>query len=536
MITLCAKLSLLISVVASVILDPTDASAHAIKWQGAHPNASRYLVPGSVFKLIDAPSFDALQAKSVPSEQQWVGNANPTVTAAYPWGKVTETLVEHEHSLVVRMSVRNTGATPLVKLEVQTLALQFSQVPDACIVDYGMFGMGGPHPANQYPLEARTDRMPGVIGLRTQKVVVDYSSDDPIAPMTLIIPHALDDPIDHEYPLDLKLNAPIMPGKSFTQTANVNFVAMPADFFAGAKTTLRRYAQKYPFQVKWKDRRPIGKEVLATSEEHPSTNPRGWFTNDKNVDTSTLAGIISFRKRLLARADEEIGVLRKMGAQGLIVWDVEGEEYRNAVYIGDPRLEPRLAPEMEYADSSGIKTVDLFFKKFRDAGFRVGVALRAERVSFLNGVPQQNQLEHVVHNLNAKLAYARKRWGCTLFYIDSTVAPDGGPNDAEDFKAIADANPGTILFPENESTKYFAYTAPLNSFFHHGVADTPPPARAVWPGAFSIIIADDAANRKAREGDLVASVRHGNILLINSWYDNPDVEEIANIYKIAKQR
>src|SRR5438046_8011600 len=39
--------------------------------------------------------------------------------------------------------------------------------------------------------------------------------------------------------------------------------------------------------------------------------------------------------------------------------------------------------------------------------------------------------------LKDKLAYAKKRWGCTLFYIDSTVVVTGESLNPEVFKTVA---------------------------------------------------------------------------------------------------
>ena len=41
----------------------------------------------------------------------------------------------------------------------------------------------------------------------------------------------------------------------------------------------------------------------------------------------------------------------------------------------------------------------------------------------VNGKPLQGAAnnQHAAGVLKDKLAYAKKRWGCTLFYIDSTV-------------------------------------------------------------------------------------------------------------------
>src|SRR4051794_14775465 len=92
--------------------------------------------------------------------------------------------------------------------------------------------------------------------------------------------------------------------------------------------------------------------------------------------------------------------------------------------------------------------------------------------------------------LREKIAYAKERWGCTLFCVDST-ATAGRPFYPDVFKAVAQAYPDVLLIPENESTRYFACSAPLNSYVHHKITSTPVGARLVYPKAFSVLMAPD---------------------------------------------
>ena len=59
-------------------------------------------------------------------------------------------------------------------------------------------------------------------------------------------------------------------------------------------------------------------------------------------------GKAAFRAALLKLADNSVQVLKDTGAQGMITWDPEGEEFLGACYYGDPRLVPTFAPEMEF--------------------------------------------------------------------------------------------------------------------------------------------------------------------------------------------
>ena len=106
--------------------------------------------------------------------------------------------------------------------------------------------------------------------------------------------------------------------------------------------------QRDPATLDWNDRRPIGSIYLARDNTKWSSNPRGWF-NDPKIDVFSPEGLRAFQTRLMKYADESVALLKAMNAQGMIVWDIEGEEFAHpqASYVGDPTLLFRIAPEME---------------------------------------------------------------------------------------------------------------------------------------------------------------------------------------------
>jgi hypothetical protein len=142
-------------------------------------------------------------------------------------------------------------------------------------------------------------------------------------------------------------------------------------------------------------------------------------------------------------------------------------------------------------------------------------------------VHQLAEDEHAAQILRERIAYAKQRWGCTLFYVDSTATVYGSINP-DVFKALADAYPDVLLIPENESMRYFAYSAPLNSYMHHGITSTPVGARLVYPKAFSVLMGP--GNRPEDHDALVSAVRRGDILLFNGWYMSDAAYEIRKIY------
>jgi hypothetical protein len=295
---------------------------------------------------------------------------------------------------------------------------------------------------------------------------------------------------------------------------------------------LKRYSEKYPFQVKWSEHGPIGAIFLASAGIKVPTNPRRWIMNEGKLDASTDAGKAIFREALLKLADSSIKVLKETNAQGMITWDPEGQEFMQSVYYGDPRLTPTLAPEMEFKGEGTVPVIDEYFARFRSAGFKVGVCIRPQQITMVDGKPVQGVAddEHAAEVLKDKIGYAKKRWGCTLFYIDSTVGKTHTALSPDVFKSVADAYPDVLLMPENESMRYFACSAPLNSYMHHKITSTPVGARMVYPKAFSVLLASEGF-RPEDDDALVDAVRNGDILIFNSWYKNPGVTKVEEIYR-----
>ena len=296
-----------------------------------------------------------------------------------------------------------------------------------------------------------------------------------------------------------------------------------------------KFALAYPQTLHWADHRAVGSLHLAASETslHSATNPRGWFA-DTSVDVTTPAGIEAFHKRILAYADASVAVLKKMNAQGMVTWDVEGEQYpQSTTYIGDPRLLKTLDPEMD-------SIADAYFQKFRAAGLRTGLCIRPQQLVVSGTDASQQEVDGnaaVAQLLYDKMAYANKRWGCTLFYVDSNGDPNV-PYDPVIFQTLTQKLAGSgisaLIMPEHKNTRYYAYTAPYAEL-RLGVISTPSTVRDVYPSAFMNIYAPDGPIQQDH-APLVTSVKHGDILMFRAWWDDPENALVQSVYQDAGVR
>jgi len=269
-----------------------------------------------------------------------------------------------------------------------------------------------------------------------------------------------------------------------------------------------------PVVIHWPDRRPIGMLFLASYRHSSATNPRGWF-NDPALNVVGADGADRFRTALLAYADRSIGILKRIGAQGVLVWDLEGEQFpHKTTFIGDPRLLGRLAPEME-------PVADEFFARFRRAGFRVGLTVRPQQLVFdADEFPRQEGVFNLKRSLLAKIDYARTRWQASLFYIDS----NGGirrPDEAWQLRSLAAERPDVLLIPEHHDLLYSSFSGPYFNLRRDPGALSAAKAARFFGQSFRVLDIGDATNDLAT---IANAHGHGDILLFRAWYWNRDCD------------
>jgi hypothetical protein len=187
---------------------------------------------------------------------------------------------------------------------------------------------------------------------------------------------------------------------------------------------------------------------------------------------------------------------------------------------------------------------DEFFKVFTDAGLRTGVCIRPTEIQ-VNG----QKLRHKgmgndwIELLCSKIAYAKKRWGCTLFYIDSPVMyifdydgkPVGFTLPASVFYEVARRNPDVLLIPEMSTLAYFESGTIYKEMTPHSFGNvfrTNELVRLAYPNAFTVIKVDTKmVNQK--QSDIIQGQRSGDVLMAPCWYRSAEYDALKRLRQYA---
>ncbi len=454
------------------------------------------------------------------------------LTQTYPWGTLACTYRADGDRLLLDVDVHNTGKDSIFGLTVAPLQLQLPGPVKA----HGW--------ADGWPTPSVLTDAPEVLHVAYAGGAIAVCDEDIDRPLLLGLAPVRG--TADRYDVVFRHDGPprgqeISGGDSRHFPLSIRFGPAGATSLQLAPDVFQRYAKRYPSEVQWADRRPIGCCFMSSMDDRSPTNPSGWL-HDKTVNTITPAGLADWRRRMLARADKSAAVAKEMNCQGVITWDIEGQRNAQPIsYIGDPRLLPELSPEMD-------AIADQIFKKYADAGLRCGVTIRPTHVVRTPGGRdgwEHVNAEDIVAELAGKVAYAKRRWGCTLFYVDSTVRWDLGADGqfalhtlpAEFFQSLHRQYPDVLLIPEESSVRHFAYAAPYHEVMPpQGYAGTSAEVHAMYPHAFSVIRVADAAVIEAASDALVAAVRGGDVLMFRTWLDDPDNVPVRQIYARAAGR
>jgi len=138
---------------------------------------------------------------------------------------------------------------------------------------------------------------------------------------------------------------------------------------------------------------------------------------------------------------------------------------------------------------------------------------------------QTSDEKALADNLCAKATYARERWGCTMFYVDS-ISEWFGNWWLE--KAVQ-KNPDILLMPEWARTRSYRHSSAFSytkfTGFYRGV---PAEMQACWPDAFCCM---GNVDYEKNYDDALYAVQHGNIQMFNCWYLGEEARKIKQIYQ-----
>ncbi len=430
-------------------------------------------------------------------------------TLTYPWGSVVSTYATLPQGLRIRTVISNTSRETITELGFNMISL--IGLGDKQKLGRSTFGVEGPPliqaagadgslvyalEANDKPLmlelEAATDGRTKAavvnchVNLGGERVIVDN-----VTPARPIAPEAQD-----EFAVEVRLGGV---GSS------------PLDL---AQDFIIAYRHAHPPLLSWPDRRPILRLFFNGGLPREQA-----IANLKDPDNAKPpAPDAKYQAFVLARMKGLVEAAKAVNAQGVILWDLEGDTFPHATtYIGDPRLIRLLNPQMEMVIDEGIKIL-------KEGGLRVGVTLRPSRVVYSKekdtAVHSHTDAKDPFLELDGKVAYAKKRWGCTLFYVDTNFfwRPYGpkqkweaGPIAPGVWQRLLAKYPDTLFIPEIGD--YADYQASAS----YGEADlgdygTPELVRAIWPNSFRVIVIEDA-DPFVNFDRFVACVREKNALM-----------------------
>jgi len=523
---------------------------------------------------------------------QWLGNqpvsvvTDPeTVTLTYDWGTVHIWYRAHCDMLYMNVTVANdTPATIFDRYRLFPLALAFPQNP-ADMQNTATFNKDGPSAVfRDYgtgAVDLCNEEPEGALGLGFWQV------NNP--PDNKWFLQMFVDPTQSINPNWPTITRPVRPGESITFRTSIRFGPQGATEHQLAGDIFRQYRTAFPSLISATPapRQPIARLSFngAFRPTYP-TNPRGWF-NSQTVNVTTPEGITNFQNGLMSSADSCVQEMTRCNALGGIVWDIEGQQLDES-YVGDPAQAEICAPEI-------IGIFDQFMRKLKNAGFQTGFTLRPQKfdirigrvdidgtqVTWKSGakfnpewanapgargvIAVANNSRRVVavdspecltlaadagqwtdteyiyatqtntshfEEMRAKIQYAYRRWGATLYYVDSTLRYNGDLTPGADFEWLREEYPDVMVFPEWKGVRHYSSTWPWTDT-NLGAMFPGRQTMLTYPHAAGLIRVPNDEQIDAKEEQLTEAVRTGNILLFDGWYPHHANDVVIRCYQNA---
>lgn len=541
-----------------------------------------------------APFFRSVTLEKLDKKPEWeyrfeqadlsnpnvkVNGKQKQVVYGFPWGSARFAYRTRGDRLILEMTLDNTSDRTLANFEVQLLELQFPQRPGGGVANFGKVDLSFDKlavvsvPYGKHKMLACVDTIFPPMHFGLDKASNEALTRFPVIARGGIPAMEPDGVLVHPHGLPR-----VEAGASRTFSFSFRFAPVDRPDPEIVSDLHKAFRNYWAPISRWKDNRFVGAIFLPTGGQGPENNPRNWFKLD--VDVTTKSGQEELRTKVLKYADSAIKTLKRMDAQGMIAWNIEGGENPHPItYIGDPRMLPILAPEMD-------EIADEFFRKFREAGIRTGVCIRPTQVyqrdtsEWAHGTGShsrdRNPLNEsydelwpeglpwwrffpVAERMIRKVEYAKERWGCTIFYIDTNgIRPPfkGGDRfsahgadftwvelDGHIWRRIAEAHPDVLLIPELRREEWtfhaaqWAYTTPYEQLDYTGNVSTPKWIRRIFPnGSVANYVANTQPERlEELHEELIEAVRRGDILMGRGWFYDAQNKRIKPVYEDARK-
>lgn len=471
---------------------------------------------GTLSTKVDSSTFDA---------------ETRTFAVTYAWGTLSYVYEPEEQALRVRIAVANTGPAEITELGVAMLSLRCGVGTQR--IDRATHGVEGPPwvtadcPAGSVVWASEGEERPLFLTLQPG---TDPKTKAPALQARVQLGG------DRIVVDNVTAARPIAAGATerFSMVVRLGAAGHPALDLAVPE--IAAYRAKFPPLLDWQDRRPILRLFFGGGLPKEQA-----LENLKNPDAVVPPEPDpKFRERVLARMRSCVEGAKRVDAQGVVLWDLEGETFPHAVtFIGDPRHIRLLNPQMDLAIDEGVAVL-------KEAGLLVGVTLRPSRVVFNaergGAVHSHTDAKDPYEELAAKVEYIRKRWGCTLVYIDTNFFWRPYGKDAkwqsahiapEVWRRLLAKYPDTLFIPEIPTTADYQATAPYGEA-DMGNWNTPGLVRRIWPESFRVIVLEDA-DPVPNFDRFVACLRDRNVLMTYAYSPATHyMNGLANIQEVAK--
>lgn len=537
--SLSRPLPVLLLVPALVLLfgGAVSRSATAFNEAGLAGLSDRPGEPFSVQYVILADEAGNREKISVDPKALGLSEDGTRLDAAYSWGTVACTYALDQDNgisrLDVQIAVHNTSDRTLDEIRLIPTKLQLAE------------GAGGRSHHNI--------GSPTVLTMRAAGRSVAVCNPDIEKPLTLRVPRAGEDGVAPVIVLgggrkmvydQLYISRPVPPGEADTYELSIRTAGAERNPHVLGDDIYKAFAEAHPSVLDWPDRRPVNrlffrggapKEEIIAYYRDPENNPK-----PKGGDEKKQEGILDGVRRGVAAA-------KQIGAQGIIIWNIEGGSFPHpTTYIGDPRLVDIFNPDFD-------AVADEAFKIITDAGLHAGVCIRPTQIVYQ---PEKDTVGHrftpvletydeepFVNQLGAKIKYARDRWGCQIFYVDTNFVwrPRGpekkwsaGMIQAEVWRKLLKRFPDILIIPEFGYPQYFASVGVYKEY-DMGFRGAGPALRRIYPGAFHVAVIEDADPHE--QFDLmVRNVREGDALMTFATGMSRNARAQVHIYKEAEIR